>query len=225
MGSWGKSTLGLMHGSLRSISQPRKLPPLLARGSAPHSLSSWSWVGWWLPRGAAGSNPSRQRAVLCRRGSCEPSATHTHAARDGQVTTCPHRCGLGPLVDGRCERPQPGVCVGRPDSNAHSSRGKGQRGLGTVVQASEDPHRAQASASRHPEQLRRGASGPRLSPPHPPAGATPPKLQGQHSDSGTSPPLSPRPEPRRVPESLRKLDGNSVHSFLLSFPLPSPLSL
>lgn len=125
--------------------------PIPGKGLGP--LFPGSVGHWWaevLPRGAAQGNPSRQRAVLCRRGSCEPSAACTHTTRDGQAMIASPWCGLTPLLTGHV-RAQPRVCVGRPESNVLSDPENGQPGLGTGVQASEDPppcHGTQASASR-----------------------------------------------------------------------------
>lgn len=202
--------------------------PIPGKGLGP--LFPGSVGHWWaevLPRGAAQGNPSRQRAVLCRRGSCEPSAACTHTTRDGQAMIASPWCGLTPLLTGHV-RAQPRVCVGRPESNVLSDPENGQPGLGTGVQASEDPPHPprdpglciQSNSEHH---------GPRPRPPHPPAEAAPPKLQGSPPTAAPRHTPSPRPEPQRVPGSLRKLDGNgvtassspssSLPSFFLSLPL------
>lgn len=79
---WPDAWVTLEHKSSQKVT--------LARGKGLSRLEprvSLSLVGWWLPsRGAGGNAWGRQRAVLFRRGSCDPSAAHTHAAGDGQVT-------------------------------------------------------------------------------------------------------------------------------------------
>lgn len=147
----------------------KKITPAPGKGLSPSFPGS-------AGQGLAGSCPKeRLKVTLPGRGQFsaeEAAVSHQPPTLTppgmGRSQHVPTGVALAPWLTGDVRDHGPGVCVGRPDSNAHSSQGKGQRGLGTGVQASEDPHRAQTSASRHPEQLRWGTSGPRPGPPHRP---------------------------------------------------------
>lgn len=95
----------------------------------------------WL----AGGCPEEWLGVTllpCRRGSCEQSAAHTHAAAGGRVTTASTRVWRFPSA-AEVERPRPGVFEGCPESHVHQCTEKGQWWLDpeTHVQACEVPGR------------------------------------------------------------------------------------
>lgn len=168
------------------------------------------WLAGGCPEEWLGVTP-----LPCRRGSCEQSAAHTHAAAGGRVTTASTRAWRFPSAAGGVERPRPGVFVGCPESHVHQCTEKGQWWLDpeTHVQACEVPGRGVRAPTVPGLPIQSGTQ-----PAAPLAHwrePLPRKLQRQQCPS---PPSLPRSN------SLRKLDVNTAHTSLFSFSFPSPPS-